>query len=87
MRKIFRHRTTTFRRCVETWADHGFACVDPVATLDDFLGEMAARQRWMPVERFRHEPAENRDYIVNAHWALYVEIISRASTFRSCTLR
>jgi choline monooxygenase len=57
----------------EPWADHGFACIDPVAKLESFLGDMAARQRWMPIARFRHEPAQDRDYTVNAHWALYVE--------------
>jgi choline monooxygenase len=57
----------------ETWANHGFACVDPVATLDAFLGDMAVRQGSVPVARLPHEPAQDRDYSVNAHWALYVE--------------
>jgi choline monooxygenase len=57
----------------ETWANHGFACVDPVATLDAFLGDMAVRQGSMPVTRLRHESAQDREYSVNAHWALYVE--------------
>src|SRR2546430_9958449 len=27
----------------------------------------------LPVERFRPDPAQSRDYVINAHWALYVE--------------
>ena len=57
----------------ETWANHGFASVDPAATLVAVLGDVAAQQGWMPVAQFRHERAEDRDYSVNAHWALYVE--------------
>ena len=28
---------------------------------------------WLPVASFAPEPAKSRDYMVNAHWALYVE--------------
>jgi len=55
------------------WAGHGFAALDPAAPSDDFLRDMAARVGWMPVETFRHDPARDRDYVVHAHWALYVE--------------
>ena len=34
---------------------------------------LQARIGWMPVDTFRHDPARDRDYIVQAHWALYVE--------------
>ena len=55
------------------WANHGFAAVGPIAPLDVFAGEMATRLSWMPVDRFSCDPASSRDYIVHAHWALYVE--------------
>jgi len=55
------------------WANHGFAALDPVAPSEDFLGDMVARVEWMPVETFRHDPARDHDYVVHAHWALYVE--------------
>jgi choline monooxygenase len=55
------------------WANHGFVALDPAAPLDAFLGDLAARLEWLPVETFRHEPGRSRDYLVNAHWALYVE--------------
>ncbi len=56
-----------------TWAGHAFAGLDPAAPLQAFLGDMMARMQWMPVEAFRHEAQRDRDYVVNAHWALYVE--------------
>ncbi len=55
------------------WGNHGFAALDPAAPIESFLGDMTARVGWMPVDTFRHDPALDRDYAVNAHWALYVE--------------
>ncbi len=56
-----------------SWAGHGFAAVAPVASLDAFVGDIAARLAWLPIERLRHDPSRDRDFTVNAHWALYVE--------------
>jgi choline monooxygenase len=50
-----------------------FASVEPAAPLADFLGDVQARLAWLPFERFRHDPARNRDFEIDAHWALYVE--------------
>jgi choline monooxygenase len=55
------------------WANHGFAAIDPVAPLHAFVGEVAARVAALPVERFALDPTASRDYVVRAHWALYVE--------------
>ncbi len=55
------------------WANHGFASLDPVAPMQSFLGELEARLAWLPVARFRAAAASSRDYVINAHWALYVE--------------
>jgi choline monooxygenase len=56
-----------------TWADQGFAGLDPAVPFDAVFGEMSARHDWIPVQDFRHDPSRDRDYIVHAHWALYVE--------------
>ena len=56
-----------------TWANHGFAALNPLAPLDEFLSAMQARLNWLPVESFAFDAARSRDYVVNAHWALYVE--------------
>jgi len=56
-----------------SWAGHGFAALDPVAPLDAFVGDIASRLAWLPIEHWRHDPSRDRDFTVNAHWALYVE--------------
>jgi len=56
-----------------TWAGHAFAALDPAAPLAAFLGDLTARMEWLPVEAFRRAPGRDRDYVVDAHWALYVE--------------
>ena len=56
-----------------TCAGHGFASLDPAASFDDFFGDVVARMRPLPVAGFVHAPERSRDYVVHAHWALYVE--------------
>jgi len=56
-----------------TWANHAFAGVQTAAPFDDFFGDMIARCSWMPVADFVFDAARSRDYVVDAHWALYVE--------------
>jgi len=55
------------------WANHGFAALNPAAPLDDFLAAVKARMHWLPVEKFIFDAARSRDYLIDAHWALYVE--------------
>jgi len=55
------------------WAGHGFAAIDPAAPLEAFIGDMKKRLAWLPVEGLRLDPASTLDYVVRAHWALYVE--------------
>jgi choline monooxygenase len=55
------------------WENHGFASLAPAAALDDFLGDMKTRLAWLPLREFRHDATSDRDYVVAAHWALYVE--------------
>lgn len=55
------------------WCGHGFAALKPLASLEDFLGAMKARMHWLPLEKFTFDAASSRDYVIDAHWALYVE--------------
>ena len=57
----------------DSWAGHGFVALDPAAPLADFVGDMAVQMQAMPVGEFRHDPARDREYRLDAHWALYVE--------------
>lgn len=56
-----------------TWANHGFAALDPLAPFATVFAEMSARLDGIPVGDFVYDPARDRDYTVHAHWALYVE--------------
>jgi choline monooxygenase len=56
-----------------TWANHGFAALDPVAPLEAFLGDMTAQLAWLPLAQSRCDATQSCDYVINAHWALYVE--------------
>ena len=55
------------------WMGHGFASIDPAAPLSEFIGDMNARLPWLPVDRFEAHPDRDREYDIDANWALYVE--------------
>ena len=55
------------------WANHGFAAVAPVAPIEAFTGDMAARVAWLPTANSKLDATRSRDYVIDAHWALYVE--------------
>ena len=55
------------------WANQGFASLDPLAPLADFLLPMTSRLGWLPVEKFAFDATRSRDYVIDANWALYVE--------------
>jgi choline monooxygenase len=55
------------------WAGHGFAAVDPAAPLEEFIAPMRASLASAPLERMRHATGRDREFDIEAHWALYVE--------------
>jgi choline monooxygenase len=50
-----------------------FASLRPAAPLEELLRETAARVSWMRLSELTFDPVRSRDYLVRAHWALYVE--------------
>ena len=38
-----------------------------------FFREMAERINWMPIDEFVFHPELSKDYLIDAHWALYCE--------------
>jgi choline monooxygenase len=58
---------------VSRWARFLFASLDPVAPLEETLKPMTDRVGWLPVEQFQHDPSRDREYVVRANWALYVD--------------
>ena len=55
------------------WENLSFAGILPSMTLNEVLGNMQDRISFLPFHEFKPEPARSRDYLVNAHWALYTE--------------
>lgn len=55
------------------WGGFGFASLAPAGPLEAFLGDAAAALSAEPVAAWRHDPGRDRDFTVEAHWALYVE--------------
>ncbi len=55
------------------WRNHAFTALDPVAPLDEFLGDMRRGVAALPLDAMSPDASRSRDYTVNAHWALYVE--------------
>jgi choline monooxygenase len=50
-----------------------FTSLTGTLAAEDFFGDMMARIRWMPLEEFHFRPELSREYILDAHWALYCE--------------
>lgn len=55
------------------WENLLFAAVDPVASLDEVFEPMIDRVGWLPLREFRFEPSRAREYMIKAHWALYID--------------
>jgi choline monooxygenase len=55
------------------WHGHGFASIDPAAPLESFLADVKTRMPWLLLGEYRYDGTRDRDFDVDAHWALYVE--------------
>jgi choline monooxygenase len=56
-----------------SWEQFVFASVSPSVELEQLIGEMKKRLSFLPLNQFKAEPDQSRDYLVRAHWALYCE--------------
>lgn len=54
------------------WGGHGFVCLDPAAPFDAFV-EGIATFDGTPLEAMVHDPSRDREFDIEAHWALYIE--------------
>ena len=55
------------------WAGQAFASLDPAGPFDAFFAEALASVAGEPVAQLTHDASRDREYLVNANWALYVE--------------
>ncbi len=58
---------------LHTWGKWLFTSLNAKLNADDFLKPMADRVGWMPLHDFVFHPELSKDYLINAHWALYCE--------------
>ncbi|MET0344868.1 MAG: SRPBCC family protein [Casimicrobiaceae bacterium] len=56
-----------------TWGALGFVALDPVAPFAECFDAIGARIGFVPDESAPHDPSRDRDFEIDAHWALYVE--------------
>jgi choline monooxygenase len=55
------------------WNQFYFASLHPQMTIENYLRPMIDRIGWMPISEFNYDPSRRRDYLINAHWALYID--------------
>jgi choline monooxygenase len=55
------------------WAGQGFAALDPAAPFEAFFADALASVAADPVGQLTHDRARDREFVVHANWALYVE--------------
>lgn len=56
-----------------TWRNLLFAGVEPRCKLDEYLAEVEERVGFLPIDDYVAAPERGRDYLVQGHWALYVD--------------
>ncbi len=57
----------------ETWGPWIFAALDPALPFESWFAPVRERVHGLGLEHARFDAARSRDYLVSAHWALYVE--------------
>ena len=58
---------------LHAWGKWLFTSLNPQLNVDDFLKPMAERVGWMPLQDFVFHPELSKEYLIDAHWALYCE--------------
>ena len=55
------------------WGNFLFASLSPAAPFETVFAPILERLSWLPLHEFRLDTSNSRDYLVRAHWALYVD--------------
>jgi choline monooxygenase len=58
---------------LHAWGKWLFTSLDSKITAEEFFKPMADRVSWMPLQDFVFRPELSKDYLIDAHWALYCE--------------
>jgi choline monooxygenase len=49
------------------------ALKSPQIDFERWIAPVRDRIGWLPLDHYTHDPARDRDFLIDAHWALYVE--------------
>jgi len=58
---------------LHAWGKWLFTSLNQKLNADDFFKPMTDRVSWMPLQDFVFHPELSKDYLIDAHWALYCE--------------
>jgi len=58
---------------VERWGPLTFAALDPAFAFEEWIAPVRERVDWMAPEAWRFDAVASRDYVIDAHWALYAD--------------
>lgn len=58
---------------IQTWEQFLFTSLDPNFPLSPVIEKMNERIGFLPLNDFRFDNSRSKDYLVNAHWALYCD--------------
>lgn len=58
---------------LEKWGPLLFTGLDPDFDFNEVVKIMEERVGFLPLNEFRHDPSLSKDYLVQAHWALYCD--------------
>lgn len=58
---------------LHNWGKWLFTSLGSKVNANEFIGPMAERVSWMPLQDFVFRPELSQDYLIDAHWALYCE--------------
>lgn len=58
---------------VKRWGPFLFSSIEPDFDFQEVIDIMHKRVGFLPLEEFMHHPTLSKDYLVNAHWALYCD--------------
>jgi choline monooxygenase len=61
------------RAALGRWRGQLFSALSPAIPFEEWIGAANAFLSWAPIERMEFDPESRRDFVVEAHWALYVE--------------
>ena len=58
---------------IEKWGPFLFTSLDPGFDFSSVLSKVQERISFLPLNEFRFDPSNSKDYLVNCHWALYCD--------------